>query len=231
VAKPERHIVALGGFQADERLRNFVLGLTAAVRPRVCFLATAVGDDAASIARFYEHFARVSESTHIELFGVPTNVPARLLDSDVVFVSGGNTANMLAIWRVHGVDVAIREAWERGIVLAGWSAGAICWFESGLTDSFGPELEALDGCLGILEGSFCPHYGEDYRRPVYHRLVGEGVLPGGYAADDFVGLHFLGTELAEVVSAHEEAAAYRVEPGVDGVRESRLEARFLSVRA
>jgi peptidase E len=150
-----------------------------------------------------------------------------VLLQDVIYVAGGNTANMLAIWRVHGFDTILREAWESGVVLAGWSAGMICWFDDGLTDSFGPELRALGTGLGFLPGSACPHYdGEAERRPRYRELIQAG-MPGGYAADDRVALHFRGTELAEVVAARDDGAAYRVEL-VDGkVVETRLEARPL----
>jgi peptidase E len=128
---------------------------------------------------------------------------------------------MLAVWRLHGVDEALREAWERSVVLAGTSAGANCWFEASTTDSFGPIGPLRDG-LGLLEGSFCPHYdGEADRRPTYHRLIADG-FPGGFAADENVAIHFAGTKLAEVVSGRPEAGAYRVDL-VDGeVRETRL---------
>ena len=122
---------------------------------------------------------------------------------------------MLAIWSVHGVDAILREAWERGIVLAGSSAGSICWFEAGVTDSFGDELAPLR-CLGFLPGSNCPHYdSEPQRRPTYRRLVEAGELPPGLAAEDGVGLHFVGTELAEAVAARPNAGAFRVEPGAE----------------
>jgi peptidase E len=129
---------------------------------------------------------------------------------------------MLAIWRVHGFDVILREAWEQGIVLTGWSAGMICWFEAGVTDSFGPELAGMRDGLGLLPGSACPHYdGEELRRPVYRRLVDEG-FPPGYAADDGVGFHFVGTELVETVTSRDGATGYRVEPGAETPLESRL---------
>src|SRR5207244_1520834 len=145
------------------------------------------------------------------------------LAQDILYVGGGNTANMLAVWRVHGFDAVLREAWERGVVLCGWSAGMICWFEAGVTDSFGPHLEGLEDGLGLLPGSACPHYdGEERRRPVYTSLVAGG-FPPGYAADDHVALYFRGTELEEVVSARRGATGYRVE--ADGERP--LEARVL----
>jgi peptidase E len=141
----------------------------------------------------------------------------------VIYISGGNTANALAIWRVHGFDAILREAWKAGVVLTGWSAGMICWFEAGVTDSFGPQLEGMRDGLGFLPGSACPHYdGEAERRPVYQRLVGEG-FPPGLAADDCVALHFDGTEIAEVVSARANPGAYRVT--AEG--EERIEPRLL----
>ena len=133
---------------------------------------------------------------------------------------------MLAVWRIHGVDVALREAWAAGVVLCGLSAGSLCWFEGGVTDSFGPLRDLRDG-LGLLPGSHCPHYSsESGRRSTYLRLVAEG-LPGGFAADDGVGLRFAGTELAEVVSARENACAYRVDPNGSGVDEKALEPRSI----
>jgi peptidase E len=229
VSGRERHIVAMGGFGGESRLREYVLELTGAAHPRVRFLGTATGDSTLATTWFYEQWpASRCEPSHVELFGMPENIRERLLEADAIVVSGGNTANMLAIWNVHGVDEIVREAWERGTILTGWSAGALCWFDSGVTDSFGPQLGPLDGCLGFLGGSFCPHYdGEERRRPVYRQLVADGGLPGGYAADDLVGLHFAGTELEAVVSARDGATAYRVVRGDNGVEETALEARVL----
>jgi dipeptidase E len=144
-----------------------------------------------------------------------------VLDHDVVFVPGGNTANMLAIWRVHGFDAILREAWASGVVLAGWSAGAICWFEAGVTDSFGPQLAGME-CLGFLPGSACPHYdGEELRRPRYAELLREG-FPPGVAIDDGVAARFEATELVEVVTARDGATAYRVTAGGEEPLEARL---------
>ena len=151
------------------------------------------------------------------------NVEAYLTDHDVIYVGGGNTANMLAIWRAHGVDRALRTAWDAGVVIAGVSAGMVCWFRAGLSDSFGPELQPLDA-LGWLPGSGCPHYdGEAERRPRYRALVDAGRLPPGMAADDGCALHFAGTRLVEVVSSRPHAAAYLVDAG----HEHRISPRFL----
>jgi dipeptidase E len=142
----------------------------------------------------------------------PPDLRELALSQDAILVGGGNTANMLAVWRVHGWDRILREAWEAGVVLTGWSAGMICWFEAGVTDSFGPSLNGLRDGLGFLGGSACPHYdGEELRRPVYTELVANG-FPPGIALDDEAGAHFVGTELREVVCSREGARGYRVGP-------------------
>ena len=142
----------------------------------------------------------------------PENLRELVLASDVILVCGGNTANMLAVWRVHGFDVILREAWETGVVLAGWSAGMICWFEAGVTDSFGAQLEGMRDGLGFLPGSACPHYdGEERRRPVYTDLVANGFL-AGIALDDGAVAHYTGTELVEVVAASPDARGFHVGP-------------------
>jgi dipeptidase E len=205
-----------GGFMAerDSLLDSFMLSLSSASRPRVCFLPTPSGDSDRGIAAFFEAFSsRDCEPSCLRLFGMPERPAERLAAQDVIYVSGGNTANALALWRLHGIDHALRAAWESGAVLGGVSAGANCWFESCVTDSFGAGLEPLPDGLGLLPGSFCPHYdGEDLRRPVYRALVEDG-FPSGYAADDCAAFHFVGTEVREVVSSREGACGYRVEPG------------------
>lgn len=226
-------IVAMGGggFESGSvgtPMEGFLLSLVERPRPRICFVPTASGDDRRVVAGFYDAFGRRAEATWLPLFERrDTDLRARILEQDIVFVWGGNTANMLTIWRAHGLDQILREAWERGIVMAGMSAGAMCWFEAGVTDSFGAGLAPLRDGLGILTGSVCPHYdAEPLRRPTYRRLVGEG-FPGGYAIDDLAALVFRGRELEEVVSGSPEARAYRVERGPDSVVEVPLPARYL----
>jgi dipeptidase E len=209
-------IVALGGAGATDeetrRLLAHVVGLAGKASPKVCVVPTAAADDAASVLRLYGRLPEEARASYLPFFPWPPNELRRVvLDQDVIFVGGGNTANALAIWRVHGFDEILREAWEAGIVLTGWSAGMICWFEAGVTDSFGPQLDGMRDGLGFLAGSACPHYdGEELRRPVYTRLVAEG-FPPGVAADDGVGIRYTGDELAEVVSVRETAGAYRVD--------------------
>src|SRR4051812_10672509 len=222
----DQQIVGLGGAGSTEdetrRLLAHVLGL--ARGPKVLVVPTAVGDDADHVLRLYGLLPEEARPSMLRFFPwPPDDLRGFALSHDTIFIGGGNTANMLAIWRVHGFDRILREAWEAGVVLTGWSAGMICWFEAGVTDSFGPQLDGMRDGLGFLRGSACPHYdGEELRRPVYTRLVAEG-FPPGIAADDGVGVHYVGAELAEVVTCREGATAYRVEP--DG--ETALEARRL----
>jgi dipeptidase E len=218
---PEPQILGMGGFP-DDALLDHMLAL--APGRRVLYVPSAQNEGPAGTLWWYEHLRGRAELTHLHFFPwPPADLRELTLAQDVILVAGGNTANAIAIWRVHGFDAILREAWERGILLTGWSAGMICWFEHGITDSFGPELAAMD-CLGFLPGSACPHYdGEERRRPVYTHLVADG-LPAGIAADDDVGVHYVGTELREVVTSREGATAYRVTPG----GEERLDARLLS---
>lgn len=216
-------------------LDEFVLSLARRKRPRVCFVPTASADAAAYIARFYRAFAGRCEATDLTLFdpsALPRNpsrtadLPSFVAKQDVFYVSGGNTANLLAMWRAHGLDKLLRRAWKAGAVLAGISAGMLCWFEDGLTDSFGG-LDALKDGLGFLKGSACPHYdGEPERRETYHQLIAGGT-PSGYAADDGAALHFVGRRLHEVVSSRPAAAAYRVTLRRRAAIEKRLPARYL----
>ena len=231
-----RHILAIGGGSFFARaeitpLERHALDLTGATTPKVCFVPTATGDSAMAIRVFYEAFrAPAFVPSHLALFTQPSvpDIAAHLLDQDLVYVGGGSVANLLAVWRVHGVDTAMRAAWEAGVVLAGVSAGSLCWFEGGTTDSYDDELRPMPPGLGLLPGSNCPHYdSEERRRPVFHRLIGDGTIPAGYAAEDGVGLHFAGTDLSEVVAHPAGKRAYRVELLDGSVVETPLDARVL----
>ena len=208
------------------------IALSGKSAPRLCVLNQAVGDDPAYYLRFYDRLAdSPAEVRHLSLFPMPNVADPEdfLLSQDIIFVGGGSVANMIAVWRVHGIDQILRKAWQSGIVLAGSSAGGICWFEGGTTDSFGAKLRPYTDALGMLAGSFCPHYNsEELRRPLYQQLVADRMLPGGLACDDGVGAHYIDDSLAEMVADRTDGGAYRVEPdGADGYTETRLPVRFL----
>jgi dipeptidase E len=213
-------ILAWGGYPDDAQL-DHVLGL--ARGPRVLYVPTASMEGAASTVWWYERLRGRAEMTHLYFNPYPPDdLHGLTLGHDVVLVPGGNTANALAIWRTHGFDDVLREAWEQDVLLTGWSAGAICWFEACVTDSFGPQLDGIRDGLGFLAGSACPHYdGEELRRPRYAELLREG-FPAGIAIDDGVGVRFEGTELTEVVTSREGATAYRVSAGGEEPLEARL---------
>jgi peptidase E len=230
----KRHIVAMGGggFSMEPTnplLDDFVFSLTGQRKPRVCFLPSASGDAEAYIKKFYWCMpTRRCRPSHLCLFAHNTKNPRRfLLQQDVIYVGGGNTANMLAIWRVQGIDKVLREAWDRGIVLCGISAGANCWFEGFSTDSFGGLVPCKDG-LGFIAGSVCPHYdGEKQRRRTFHRMISSGRLPSGFAVDDGAALHFVGRRFAEAVSSRPQARAYRVVRRCGRVVEQVLKIHYL----
>src|SRR5215469_12424826 len=210
-----RTIVGIGGFP-DAAIVDYVLGF--ARGRRVLFDTTASPRGGGELPDWG------AEITPFSFYPWPPDDLRELaLSHDAILVCGGNTANMLAVWRVHGFDGILRDAWEAGIVLFGWSAGMICWFEAGVTDSFGPQLAGLRDGLGFLAGSACPHYdAEELRRPVYQRLVADG-FPAGLALDDAAAARFEGTELAEIVSSSASACGYAV--AADG--ETMVETRRL----
>jgi dipeptidase E len=233
-------IVALGGggfsMEPDNPLLDdFVLSLAPRKPPRICFVPTASADSASYIVRFYRAFSGRAIATDLTICDPPflPRRPAQTSEianfvaaQDIIYIGGGSTANLLSMWRAHGIDQVLRDAWIRGAILCGVSAGMICWFRDGLTDSFG-QLNALGDGLGFIEASACPHYdGEKERRSAYHKAIEEGV-PWGYAADDGAALHFRGTELVEAVSSREKASAYRVELVNGRVEETPLKTRYL----
>ncbi len=221
-----------GGFTAagDPALDELVLRLVESPCPRICLLPTAGGDSEYQIRRFYETFGdRMCEPSHVSLFRLgrrPIPLREHFLAQDAIYVGGGSMINLLALWRAHGIDSILREAWQAGIVLAGLSAGAMCWFEAGITK--GMALPRPVAGLGFLPGSASVHYdGEPDRRPAYLAAVAAGALPAGYGIDDGVGLLFRGTRLAEVVAARAGLRAYRVDALEGAAREHELEPRVL----
>jgi dipeptidase E len=227
-------IVPFGGLRPTpgktHPIVNYLLDLVGKPRARVCFVPTATGDSPATLVAMYSRFpAARAERTHLELFSrTVKDTRSMLLAQDIIYVGGGNTVNLLAVWRAHGVDKVMREAWENGVILTGGSAGSLCWYECGTTDSFDLyELARLDDGLGFLPGSHCPHYdGEPQRRPFYHSLIANG-LPQGIAIDDDAAVRYDAVAVAEVVSARAGATAYRVEKVGDQVVETPLDARAL----
>lgn len=228
----ERHVIALGGggFSDGTNLAvdRYVLRQARRARPRVAFVGTASGDSERYVDKFMAAFADLDcEPTHLPLFRRTPDLREFVRAQDVIYVGGGNTRSMLAVWREWGLPELLREAWQSGTVLAGISAGAICWFEQGVTDSGADALAALDG-LGLLPGSCCPHYdGEAERRPGYRNLIRSGDIGAGVAIDDAAAVHYIGTELAHVVVSAAGAGAYRLEPHGSDVRETPLPVTLL----
>jgi peptidase E len=209
-----RRIVACGGEQLYyPALTRYVLDLAGKPRPKILFVPTASGDDSAYLLSFYQALGGVDcEPSHLALFNrTIDDIDGLVRSQDVVMVGGGNTANMLAIWRLHGVEDALRSAYRDGTILTGWSAGCICWFEAGITDSFTAKLGPLRDGLKLLAGSACPHYdSEERRRPVYARELAAG-LPPGIALDDGVAARYEDERLIEIVSAKPLGRAFRVD--------------------
>ena len=228
------NILAIGGQGLNWRddnllLAKHLLSLTGKDNPTVCLIPTASGDAGRTIVTFYEAMTQLPcRPRHLRIFSPHVDAfEPYLLDMDAIYVGGGNTLNMIGIWKQHGIDEILRKAWEQGMVLGGTSAGSICWFEQGSTDSRPGKLTAMD-CLGFLKGSNCPHYdSEDDRRPSYHRMIRSGDIIPGIACDDGVGLHFEGENLARVVSSRPNAKAYRVTLVNGQVVEEVIEPEFL----
>jgi dipeptidase E len=229
-----KQIIAMGGggFSMEPEnpaLDRYVLAQAGKRNPAVCFLPTASGDADGYIVSFYSAFTQLEcRPSHLSLFRPSTaDLAAYLLEKDVVYVGGGNTRSMLGLWREWGLDEILQAGWEQGVVLAGLSAGAICWFEQGVTDSVPGTLGVLD-CLGFLPGSCCPHYdGEAERRPAYRRLVAGGEILPGFGVDDGVALHFVDGELKAAVSSRPQARAYRVRKSGDELEEEELVCSYL----
>jgi peptidase E len=220
-----------GGFaeEQDARMHRYLLSLASSKRPRICLVATGKGDNPQTIEAFYAAFRRLGcEPTHLSLFDREVkNLTRFVLNQDIVLVWGGNTASMLAVWRAHGLDEVIRKAAAEGVVLAGACAGALAWFEDGVTDSYGG-LDPLGDGLGLLSGSLCPFYDADpKRRPTYHRLVASGEMEAGVAIDVGVALRYQDGHLEDAVAQADGLFAYRVSAPAGELREEKLVPRAL----
>jgi dipeptidase E len=211
-------LIAGGGFGTT--FIRYMAQLTGKPRPRICYLPTAVGDQPDAILKFYKNCAALDVTPLVQASFIASTEQREswdeaLLSMDAIVASGGNTLNQQAIWRAQGIDAVLRLAWERGIVLGGSSAGSLCWFEEGTTDSRPKELSVVQ-CLGFLAGSHCPHYNsEPGRRPLYQSLIASGRMKPGYACDDDAGVYFENDRVARVVSTRDGAMVYHVSV-VDG---------------
>ncbi len=230
-----QQIVALGGggfsMEPDNLvLDRYILDLTGKENPGVCFLPQASAESYQYVAQYYKAFTDLgARPTWLSLFGsLPENYAQTILEQDVVYVGGGNTRSMLALWREWQIDVILKQALENGTVLAGISAGAICWFEQCVTDSVFP-LGTVEG-LGFIRGCGCPHYdGEAERRPTVHKMVAEGSILPCTALDDYAAAHFIDGDLHRVVTSREDAGAYIVSHSDDGVVETPLETQYITL--
>jgi len=223
-------LIAGGGF--GEAFIRYMATLTGKARPRLCYLPTASADSESGTIRWFQNCAALHvipfvQESFISSYRMNQSWEEILFSMDGIVVSGGNTLNQQAIWRAQGIDEVLREAWNRGIVLGGASAGSLCWFEEGTTDSRPRELTKV-GCLGFLEGSHSPHYdAEGERRPVYQRLIASGELKPGYACDNDAGIYFEDNEVRRVVRTREEANVYYVNLVRGRIVEERLEAEMI----
>ncbi|MBF8192191.1 peptidase E [Nonomuraea sp. K274] len=239
----QSHILAIGGgsFRPSRRhniieasaLLRYGLDLTGQDRPKLGLIATATGDSADWLLKMYGAFEGWDvELSHLTVFPMPNIEDPRawMLDQDMIYVSGGSVANLMALWRLHGFDEALEEAWRAGVVLSGQSAGALCWHVGGNTDSFGPDLRVWAEGLGLLPYSCGVHYNSDpQRRSLLQQSVADGELPEGYAADEGVALHYVGTEFIQAVSVDAGSYAYKLEgDGAGGVKEVTIEPRLLT---
>jgi peptidase E len=215
------------------KIHHFAAELAnAGERPKICVLTGATGDPEGRIGAFYAAFARSKfQMSHLQMFPMPNHedMRAHLLDQDIIWVDGGSVANLVAVWRVHGLDAILFEAWQAGVVMSGVSAGSICWHQGGSTDSYGLELRGFTDGLGWLPYSNGVHYdAEEQRRPMMHELIGNGTLGDGFATDDGAGLVYRGISLEEAVSDREGPRGYELKRAADGsVTETPLPTRVL----
>ena len=221
-----------GGFSMEPenlKLDRYLLSLSATKNPKVCFIGTASGDAKGYIDNFYKSFSNFEcETNHLSLFKPPEgHLRDLVLKQDILYIGGGNTRNLLVLWKEWGLHKILKEAWQKGIILSGISAGAICWFEQGLTDSVTGKLLPLEG-LGFLQGSYCPHYdGEPERRPIYQKTIFNESMKPGIACDDGAAALFTNGKLEKFVSSQPNANAYKVELKKKILTEEKITPEFL----
>lgn len=222
----KRKILITGG-SMNSKIVSYIRSLTGKSKPRICFLPTASADDPRIAVYWYRMCAGIEmvpfvQNMFISSYSFKKGWDEILLSMDAIIVGGGNTLNMLAIWKAQGIDSILKEAWDRGILLGGGSAGSLCWFEEGTTDSRPKELTKIE-CLGFLKGSHSPHYdGEKERRPEYHKLIKTGVLKPGYAVDNHAAIYFEDNKVVRVVATDKKSKAYFVDISGGEIRETPL---------
>ena len=229
-ANNRKILIAGGGFRTA--FLRYMASLTGKERPKLCYLPTASADRESGIIRWYENCAPLNVIPSVQASFINSNRMTQtfeevLLSVDGIVVSGGNTLNQQVIWKAHGIDKILRKAWDRGIVLGGASAGSLCWFEEGTTDSRPKQLTKVE-CLGFLKGSHSPHYdAEENRRPTYHRLIKSGELKPGYACDNDAGIYFSDNEVKRAVHTREDAKSYHVSLQGGEIVEKELKAEMI----
>jgi peptidase E len=231
--KKMRQIIAMGGggftMEPNQLLDQYILNQSDKATPKICFVPTASGDQVDYVKSFYQAFKKMNcKPTHLSFFEANfENLEDFILQQDIIYVGGGSTRNMLLIWENWGFDEILKKAYEKGIILAGLSAGSNSWFEEAVTDPLNAPLYKLD-CLGLLKGSFCPHYSEEVkRRPSYHQMILKGEIQAGYGVDDSAALHFIDDSLSKVISSNISSKAYFVEIENSVIIEKPFEPIFL----
>jgi dipeptidase E len=214
VENNKRKILIFGGGY-NQTFIKYMAGLTGKSMPRLCFIPTASADNPFGIANWFETCAPLDvkpfvQRMFISSYNQKVSFEEVLLSMDGIVVGGGNTLNMMAIWKAQGIDTILRQAWDKGIVLAGGSAGSLCWFEHGTTDSRPKDISKVE-CLGFIKGSHCPHYdSEPTRRPLYHSYIKSKEFKPGYACDDQAAIYFEDNEVKKVIALKDESNAYYV---------------------
>ena len=231
ISDTTRKLFIFGGGR-DKAISNYIIRLTKKENPKICFVPTATGDSPASILAWYASCEDMAMRpyvmrTFIDSYSSKESFEEIIMKMDAILVGGGNTLNMIAIWKSQGIDLALRKAYDAGILMTGASAGSLCWFESGTTDSRPKQLTKVE-CLGWIKGSHCPHYNvEEFRRPVYHELIKKGELAPGYACDNQSGIYFENEKVVSCISSNEKSKSYRVDL-VDGkIAEQELKSEII----